>query len=321
MKTYGIELYEQPSGPIWNADKEMWENYYVRLPMIEGKKLLLIPKWLVVQKPIISAKDYYNNEVLEYLQSENLNSNSSLVEVLKSGKRRVTKKKLKEQPEYKLTKEFLYEITNRNPRLLKRFRERKNKEIDISKIKDEEIDDLEKEVAKELKEQLTHIQAGMEGEKEFQNFCIGAMEFIFYPNCINPESEEEIHDGRKRIDITYMNSSNNGFFYNMRTSPNILANKIIIECKNYCHDIKNPELDQIAGRFSPTFGKFGILLARKFENRNQFINRCRDTYKDQRGLVIPLVDEDTIELLNLIEKGERSKIEKYMYRKYEEIIN
>ena len=150
-----------------------------------------------------------------------------------------------------------------------------------------EIDDLEeieKEIAQKLKKQLSKINTGKEDENKFQDFCIGALEFIFYPDFIEPKKEERIHNGRKRIDI-------------------------------------NPEIDQLSGRFSPIRGKFGIMLARQFDNRELFIKRCQDTLNDARGLVIPIVDEDIIKMLTLIENNERNKIEEYLYGIYSEIIN
>ena len=77
----------------------------------------------------------------------------------------------------------------------------------------------------------------------------------------------------------------------------------------------------MSGRFSPARGKFGIMLARQFDNRELFIKRCQDTLKDDRGLVIPIVDEDIIKMLTLIENSEREKIEQYLYSIYSEIIN
>ena len=60
---------------------------------------------------------------------------------------------------------------------------------------------------------------------------------------------------------------------------------------------------------------------RIIDNRKLFIKRCQDTLTDDRGLVIPIVDEDIIKMLTFIEKNERYKIEEYLYGIYSEIIN
>lgn len=315
-----IKMYNVPSGFIWNKETERWENKYVELPYVNNKKIILVPKWIVVQTPIINSSEYYNKEVLEYLQREHINANSSLVETLKSGEKRVTKKKLKEQSQYKLKKDFLYKISNEHPELLDQYRKRKGNMPIKDAWKRKDIEEIEKEIAKSLRNKIKKIDPGKKDENLFQDYCIGVLEFIFYPNFIKPKKEDRIHNGRKRIDITYLNAANDGFFYNMRTSPNIIANKIVVECKNYNHDPENPEIDQVSGRFSPTIGKFGIMMARNFENRKLFIDRCRDTLKDSRGLVIPIVDEDIINLLKMIEKQERESIDGYMYNIYSEIL-
>jgi hypothetical protein len=67
---------------------------------------------------------------------------------------------------------------------------------------------------------------------------------------------------------------------------------VAVECKNYSSDPENPELDQIAGRFSPRCGVLGLLVCRSFDNKALFLQRCRDTAVDNRGFIIPLDDED-----------------------------
>ena len=63
-RTLNIQMYNVPSGLIWNKDIERWENRYVELPCNNNQKLILVPKWIVVQTPTINSKEYYNNEIL-----------------------------------------------------------------------------------------------------------------------------------------------------------------------------------------------------------------------------------------------------------------
>jgi hypothetical protein len=102
--------------------------------------------------------------------------------------------------------------------------------------------------------------------------------------------QHEIHGGRKRIDITYTNMANMGFFRWLATR--YAAAHIFVECKNYGRAVGNPELDQLAGRFSPTRGQFGLLVCRHFDDKELFMQRCRDTALDERGFIIPVDDED-----------------------------
>jgi hypothetical protein len=70
------------------------------------------------------------------------------------------------------------------------------------------------------------------------------------------------------------------------------AGYIVVECKNYREDIGNPELDQLAGRFSPNRGKMGLLLYRRAVDRDKCIQLCKDAFHDDRGWVLPLDDTD-----------------------------
>ena len=77
------------------------------------------------------------------------------------------------------------------------------------------------------------------------------MELLFYPNLSLPRKEKDIHEGRKRIDIVFDNSSETGFFFNL-PNKNILlpCPYVYVECKNYTGEVANPEIDQLSGRFS-----------------------------------------------------------------------
>src|SRR5262249_44528268 len=70
------------------------------------------------------------------------------------------------------------------------------------------------------------------------------------------------------------------------------APHIFVECKNYAEDPANPELDQLSSRFSPSRGQVGIMVCRNFIEKKLFLQRCKDTAKDQRGFVIALDDAD-----------------------------
>ena len=94
---------------------------------------------------------------------------------------------------------------------------------------------------------------------------------------------------------------------------------LFIECKNYSTDIANPELDQLAGRFSINRGKVGIVVCRSFDNRQLFIERCRDTYTAQRGLIIPLTDQDLVNLLDNIDESDRTFLNEYLTKILKEI--
>ena len=69
-----------------------------------------------------------------------------------------------------------------------------------------------------------------------------------------------------------------------------------------------------------------MLLCRQIENKLLFTNRCRDTFKAGRGLIIPLTDEDLILVLDDIAKCytgntlSKIKIDELLRQKCQEII-
>jgi hypothetical protein len=149
----------------------------------------------------------------------------------------------------------------------------------------------------DLLNQAINVAAGRSSATEYEEAIEGLFSALFYPSLAHPQVQHEIHNGRKRIDITYTNLALKGFFFWLST--NYPAMHVFVECKNYGREIGNPELDQLSGRFSPSRGQFGILACRTFENKELFIQRCIDTAKDQRGYIIPIDDEDLQELTAL----------------------
>jgi len=318
-RIHNIPMQEVTSGRLWNSETGNWEQGYSQLPVVNGKKIILVPKASVRRSIAFSHSEYYNHFVLNFLQEEELTKvHSPLVRVLKKGKKRiVTKKSLKAK--YPLSKDFLFTFSQEYPAVLQRYKEVKKSSPPLS---NHDLDEnfYEDEFAEQIAAELRQIPTGTEYAAEYHRLMIGTLEFILYPDLIYPEKEDAIHEGRKRIDITYSNSATAGLFYRLRTSPQFAAVKVIVECKNYEHDPQNPALDQLTGRFGHTRGKFGMLLARKFEDRELFLSRCRDTAKDGRGFVIPLADVDIFALLEMVSNNRRNEIDRYLTAILDEVL-
>lgn len=156
---------------------------------------------------------------------------------------------------------------------------------------------------------LRNIASGDDGATPYHRLMIGVVEFIFYPSLEHPRKELEIHQGRKRIDIVMENAAHTGIFFNIPNVRRIPSSYVPFECKNYGREVGNPELDQIAGRFGANRGQVGFLCCRNFEDRARFIERCRDTFRDGRGIVLPLDDATVLRYLGLIEAGNRHLLE------------
>lgn len=191
-----------------------------------------------------------------------------------------------------------------NPTIFGDFREKsKTKQSSISN--EEMVNNLEniETIIDQIALRLRGIPTGGTAASDYHKTAMGALELIFYPDLTCPQIEQEIHEGRKRIDFTFDNSALSGFFYNLHKIYNTAAQYIIIECKNYSRDVANPELDQISSRFGVQRGQFGIIVCRSIEDLDLFLARCKDTYTDGRGTVIPLTDEDIIRLLEEKKNG------------------
>lgn len=289
---YGIPTEPQYSGNVWNPDSLEWEEYYdVRLPRTEDGTLLLVPKSIVRHAPILDNTKYFNGYLAPYLEAEEVRARSQLVELLKDGTARVTRKKLHEK--YSDSKESVVEQTLRLERKpLERYRQVAG-EISAPPLVSEDIAETVGSAQVDFIEAYGKVEAirpGPHGASAYHRAVADLLSAIFYPPLANFKVEDRIHDGRKRIDITCDNVATAGFFDWVNRGYHCPL--IPIECKNYEHDPANPELDQLSGRFSDQRGNFGLLVCRSFKNKELFLERCRDTSRDRRGYVIALDDED-----------------------------
>ena len=196
---------------------------------------------------------------------------------------------------------WLVEFTEKYPDIFKRFKQY-TKQAGQSPIGNELTPADIPSLTKNLIEQLQQIPAGADNATAYHRLMAGIMELIFYPQLQYPHIEREINEGRKRIDITFDNTAQSGFFRNLHEITKVYAPYIMIECKNYTDDINNPELDQMAGRLADKKGRFGIIVCRNIEDINLFLKRCSDTWKAGNGLIIPLIDNDFISILDDIAK-------------------
>jgi len=112
---------------------------------------------------------------------------------------------------------------------------------------------------------------------------------------LNATEKPAVRTLRGMISVRYTNMALAGFFQWL--AAHHPASNIWIECKNYRDDIANNELDQLAGRFSPSRGQVGLLVSRRFDKKQLFYNRCRDTAQDGRGYILALDDDDLKELV------------------------
>jgi hypothetical protein len=287
---YGIPLAtDVASARCWNPTQQQWEVAYADLPIVDERPLLLVPKCLVRRRPTFDPGEYLDHHILPILQEEELRAGGALVDVLKNGSRRVTKKSVEEK--YGRSKKLARDVTSRRPDALEQYRAgspRRRRPLSHNEI----ADGLEIEPPDwtALLDAVKETPAGHEHADQYHRAVQALLSALFYPSLVNPRREVEIHDGRKRIDITFTNEAQTGFFaWIDKVAP---APYVFVECKNYGNEIANPELDQISGRFSERRGQVGILCCRTFKDRVKWDERCKDTAVDGRGYVVTLGDDD-----------------------------
>ncbi|QHF92968.1 hypothetical protein DEH18_02560 [Streptomyces sp. NHF165] len=281
------------SGPVWNPNHLEWENGFTDLPTPDGNKLLLVPKMIVRRSMHMSRNEYYRHHLVPVLQEEEGKTASrGLADAVRSrGKVLVTKKQIAEK--YGSTKPDITRETLKRPSVYEHYREVKSEvppqplsHKELSDTADTPMPDYEK-----LLKSVLDVPTGKADATRYHDAVEALLTAVFYPSLSMAEKEFKIHDGRKRVDVAYVNTARDGFFkYLIR--HRIASRYIFVECKNYGGEVANPELDQLSSRFSTLRGEFGILACRSFQDKNAFLRRCCDTARDGRGYVIALDDSD-----------------------------
>ena len=327
----GIPTKKQTVTGVWNSEsKEFLDQNNVELPRIENTgKLLLVPKGFVRKRVTINQDDFYRHGILEFEQARHLDARDSLCRTLKDGTLRPpTKKVLKEK--IPLTKETVIRYVRENKNLLSDYKKKKGKEKFLY-IPNKRIYDVSKNIAgsaiqhdidKKISE-LRQINPGKAQAYEYERLILGILQDLLYPHLQSPKLGDSKADGRQVIDITFNNTSFKGFFADL-AKRNVVCAQVFFECKNYSEDIKNPQFDQLLGRFDYRTSTIGFIVCRTVDDEQKIIEFCRDRAKQQQRYIIVLSDEDVIQLLES-KKGKENEYEialnSFFNKKLEEILN
>ena len=242
---YGIPMMQNvPSGPVWNPVAECWEDNLVPLPVTSFGKLILIPKAVVRHRLVYDSNHYYRHYLLPMMQLSEKTLNSALVITLKSGKKKVHKKDLLSK--YGADKLAIVEQTLRHPHAIESFRQAaKRTSQPLSHDMLASVENVAGPRFTQLLDAVCSLPVGRDSAGAYENAIEKLLSALFYPSLAHPRKQHEIHDGRKRIDITYVNSPTTGFFYWL--SAHYASANIYVECKNYGKELGNPEIDQLSG--------------------------------------------------------------------------
>ena len=194
--------------------------------------------------------EYYRHYLLEEMKQAELSANTELVHLLKNGTPRVTKEALIEK--YGEGKRVAAKLTQKHPEALNHYRATKRNSttppLDHTAIS--EVSGAKEPHWDELLSVITNTPSGASAADAYHKAVEKLLSALFYPSLSMARMKFPIHNGRKRIDLTYTNSAAEGFFHWL--SRHYPAPYLYIKCKNYSSDPANPELDQLGGRFSPS---------------------------------------------------------------------
>ncbi len=316
---YGIPLQANvDSGPVWDEVAQGWNSNYEIRPVTSSGSLLLIPKAIVRARLDYSLDEYYRNHIIRHWRNQELSANTELVRMLVNGGRRVWAKDLRKK--YGSGKRVIIEETLKSPKLLDEYRKAKDQKIS-SPLDNYQLSDAIKGPIPDWdgwKKRLRALNPGKRDAYKYEELIEIILSGTLYPDLCHPKIQKPVHEGRKRIDITYTNLGGEGFFLWLQN--NYVAPHVFVECKNYGKEIGNPELDQLAGRFSDKRGVFGLLVCRSFDDKSLFWKRCKDTALDNRGFIIPIDDSDLIDLMELRKNSDHKGLFSFFKDRFDRLI-
>ncbi|HEC40060.1 hypothetical protein LCGC14_0706080 [marine sediment metagenome] len=166
---------------------------------------------------------------------------------------------------------------------------------------------------------LKSMPYGTENANRYHRLISYIFGHIFQDQIRNMKFEEDLSGGIKRIDTTFDNVAQDGFFSVLPDKNNkINCPIIIIEAKNYEKEIKNPELDQLSGRLEPNCN-LGISISRFIEHQDYQLKKCQK-YLIKNEFILCLTDEDLIKLLVYYQNGLIDEITDIFLERYKDLV-
>ncbi len=297
-----------PSGFFWVPHERRWDNAHTSMLVVDGCRLLLVPKGVVSFSSRFAPHRFHQHFVLNFLQHEHLRMGSVLIQYRKRTEEPYVTKKSLVATEAAFSKDYLARFTQAHPDVFRHFKN--SAATKTASVRNEDLTTASRnDVIDHLIAELRNIPPGNADATRYHRVIVGILELIFYPRLVCPQVEREINEGRRRIDITFDNAAESGVFVRIQNQFQLPCQYIPVECKNYSRDVNNPELDQLQGRFAPNRGKVGLLISRTVDDREALFARCSDSYREQRGLVLPLVDDDLLSALNAFREDNQDAVE------------
>ncbi len=317
-----------PTGLLWDSVAADWTEGYDFIPVIKGRKILLVPKVFVKYAKDFTGlgQKYYDGFVASFIRQRELSSMGRLVSFKerKDGTKVPHVYKADIERDTPRGKDSVAEFSLKHPEVYQRFKEAffRHNPVSVATIAAAQGGNFDEEkFSKQAIKALEALPTGARTAADYQSLMVGLLHFLFYPQLSNPVLERPINGDRKRIDIAFDNTSDSGVFSRIRQDPFLLGREVMIECKNYTHDISNPEIDQLIGRFDHRRGRFGIVMCRDIKDKKRLIDRCADAFKSQQGAVVVLTDTDVVDALSRGHFGRESRIGEIIQQQLRDILS
>lgn len=289
---YGIPTNHIAVSGFWNSEQKMWDGGYFNLPSRDIHSYILVPKRFVRRpQDLLNHQEFYRKYLLTVLQSELLSANDSLIETLKSGERRVTKKAISQDSRFYISKDFISQFILERPEVIQDYRNDlmdRFRPVDPAVPSEKSFEDDPLVLA--AMAELDTITAGRQEANRYHDAIYILVKFVFDWALEGFVKEFKMDNGRSRIDIMASNYASGGLFkdfiehYHARTIP--------MECKNYESDLGNNEFNQIMERLGPHTSQLGMIFCREITNMPDVINHLTDRWMRHHCLI--LLFDDTL---------------------------
>jgi hypothetical protein len=169
---------------------------------------------------------------------------------------------------------------------------------------------------------LGALPTGDEHATAYERLVREVMVAVFEPDLAFTQAQERTDGGRKRIDLIFRNTSEQGFFSTLRDAHQKYCPWIPVECKNYSNDLANPEYSQLKDRLGDGRPEVGLIVCRKNVDAQAVLKQCQDRSRGSRGGIIMLVleDADLMHLLTLRARGQVPAVVAYLDDKLRPVL-
>ncbi|MFH1592727.1 MAG: class I SAM-dependent methyltransferase [Candidatus Woesearchaeota archaeon] len=170
-----------------------------------------------------------------------------------------------------------------------------------------------------LKE-LSQLPAGKKHASRYHKLIFNILKLVFDNRLKKPKMEESLAGSTKFVDITFKNPRIEGFFKDLAEGYRFICPNIFIECKNYNHDISNPEFAQIHTDLNKIRGQFGMLICRNIKKWSGIKKKQDHMLKDEKYVLV-LEDSDIERMVKWKLKGNEEEIDDYLEDKFKTLID